>query len=1379
MSPESSTDSYPAFALIELRGNPGKNLSQFSSCLENADRLAEYEDLTDGILIHEVLLQIDPEPVHHGVVPSLGNVLTRVRNMDIIIRNIKALYEDAAILDIIAVLEGIPHSDVLYNLCGRQEELCQVLLVLPDCVKLGREPDSKAGVENMQLLLLLLLGCAVQCPNKEAFIDGIKQLDVDVQHAIVDCIKQVLSFSGYMLLTVLFQVTDNHHIVLTQDVITEAFSPDLMINHIRRLVRERDDYLQHWTTSVIQERVGSEGCNEQQRKPSTPMLEGESHHLAVELADWKARLRKQRQELNLKSRRLRWAGHVARMGESRSAYRVLVGRPEGKRPLGRPRRRWEDNIKMDLSEEKTEALVECKEDLEHNRLLVTKLRQEVQELMQDARAAKAYRDELDAVRERAERVDKLETEVQRYREKLSDIEFYKTRVEELREDNRVLLETREMLEEQLQRARKRGDHVLELESEIIKYKQQLNDFALEREAHQEKLQELFEENAQLQLLTKSALNDNSAYDIESDNMEDFDGGSGDNSLSEQLSSNAQARALKLELENRRLLSTIDSLKESSFHESSNKILELEKEKKKFSLKVDQLQENCQRLNQQNSELEQLFKDALTENRKLQDALDALKLNSDKQHQELQASRISRIEELDKVVESMAKEKQRLQCLVESIQRRADELERTNDVANQQTENWKTEAKQIPELRTQCSTNQAKIESLEKENQGLQRELSKLRESIEVKDKTLDQYASDSACHEKERSRLTKELEDAVAQITRLHEVERESQELASRSAVDRETLATLQSDLVTQKLNTQQLRSSLEKLGLDLDQLMDPDTALERIAASAEVVRAVRGLLAKQEVAKETAVEEVSSKEDQSPDVQALKSDNESLARQCEELRQELSTLQSSADSLHSEKAKLQVGVATLQSQISSLSTQHTALQLANSQLVAEKDELVKERSLQQSAHQQLLLDQVTLQSLHEQLSTEYEALLREREGLKAVQRDLRNELRALKELCARQEAAHTLLEQEKEKLKSESRSLGNLRAEHSSLKDDFRNLFTASEKLKQEYRSLQEEYRALRTENGSLKLRQTEMQGELAKANDHSTLLEVEVSKLSNRCEMLLQMNTGLEDDRRSLMDHVSLLLSQYHELLTHSLEDKEHYHMEEKMFTDKLNNLCRQKEKLEEKIMEHYRKLESCSTKKKSFGATLVKRVRKAGSDFISKVPRNRRSWHEDTRRTESQVALSHGSESGEGGNESDVSLEDLRNQVLQDGFTQSTLSLGSAGTRRTVYYTGEDNGTRETSQDTYSKDQDTTFDNNATSEVPCASTPQQDPRSFLVYNRISTVIGGADESSQVAPRGPPSPNEDSLAPPQIQQKKAKDQVRLKRKAKIQYGTSMVVFS
>jgi len=52
----------------------------------------------------------------------------------------------------------------------------------------------------------------------------------------------------------------------------------------------------------------------------------------------------------VKSRRMRWAGHVVRMGQGRGVYRVLVGKPEGKSPLGRPRCRWEDNIKMDLQE---------------------------------------------------------------------------------------------------------------------------------------------------------------------------------------------------------------------------------------------------------------------------------------------------------------------------------------------------------------------------------------------------------------------------------------------------------------------------------------------------------------------------------------------------------------------------------------------------------------------------------------------------------------------------------------------------------------------------------------------------------------------------------------------------------------------------------------------------------------------------------------------------------------------------------------------------------------------------------------------------------------------------------------------------------------------
>jgi hypothetical protein len=74
----------------------------------------------------------------------------------------------------------------------------------------------------------------------------------------------------------------------------------------------------------------------------------------------------------IKSRRMRWAGHVTRMGETRNAYRILVGKPEEKSPLGRQRRRWVDNIKMDLRETGWDGMnwIELAQDRDQWRALV-------------------------------------------------------------------------------------------------------------------------------------------------------------------------------------------------------------------------------------------------------------------------------------------------------------------------------------------------------------------------------------------------------------------------------------------------------------------------------------------------------------------------------------------------------------------------------------------------------------------------------------------------------------------------------------------------------------------------------------------------------------------------------------------------------------------------------------------------------------------------------------------------------------------------------------------------------------------------------------------------------------------------------------------------
>ncbi|XP_017886714.1 girdin isoform X3 [Ceratina calcarata] len=1104
----------------------GPLVTWFASCLEDPNLLTSYNDLVDGILLHSVFLQIDPEPLHDEIIPPAGNALIRTKNLKIIVNNMRQFYE---------------------------EELGHIILRLPDIASLGKEPELY--VPEMKLLLLLLLGCAVQCPNKEKFITNIKALNVDTQLAIVECIKQV---------------TDHQDIVITQEAM-ENVNMGCLFTQIRKLTQELDLYRQKWRDTVVNESVGKndssisgevEDINKaQQSNPVVKSEREENHHYAVELADWKSKVRKQRQDL----------------------------------------------------EEKTEALLECKEDLEYHKILVTKLKQENQELMHEARTAKSYRDELDAVIERADRADRLELEVGRYREKLTDIEFYKTRIEELREDNRVLMETREMLEEQLNSSRRRADKVLELESEIIKYKQMLNDMALERAADKEKYQELFEENTQLHKLTKAATNEAALAGAVSDSEEPAQA---DNRLSEQLTNNAQTRALKLELENRRLVTLIDSLKESSFHENSSRVLELEKEKKKQSLKIESLNDNVERLTQQNTDLELVWKQALEENKKLQNSLKNQKSSSEKQQQEFQEK----------------------------------------DVA-----------------------------------------LDKAANSIEVLERKITQ--------------LEQELHDSVTQISRLQEIERSSKELDSRAAIDRETLEILQSNLVAEKLNTQQLYTILEKLGLTDNMLasLPWENILKKIAQIPEVVEYIKE---SNDSCKKSVPESTTSENNETSDIHStLEATVESLKKELEHLNMKLVTAHTASENLLSENTKLEVQITTLQSQNNSLAAQHTALQLANSQLVAEKEELLKERSAQQQVHAQLVHDQVTLQALHEQLNNEYENLFHEHDALKSNLRDLKNEIRTLRESSECLKVKNISLQTEKESLTNDAKSLNNLRGEHSKLKDDFRNLYTATEKLRMEYRNLQEQYRKNKIEMNRLSLKLTEMQGELSSKDDKCSNLELQINKLNQRCEVLLHMNSGLDNDRRSLMDNISLLFSQYHELLNHSLEDKEYYHNEEKMYAEKVNHLCRQKEKLEDKIMEHYRKLESCTPKKKGIGANIFRRVRKAGSEFLNK---NRRSWADDSKQSEGKPY-----ESESGGNDSDASTEDQRLAGSTRGLGSDSLSLGHPGTRRTVYYT-DDSPPPATSLPEQGDDrQSVLLEQTPRSEV------QVEPRPVLIYNKVSAVI------------------------------------------------------
>merc|ERR1711936_1377029 len=132
--------------------------------------------------------------------------------------------------------------------------------------------------------------------------------------------------------------------------------------------------------------------------------------------------------------------------------------------------------------------------------------------------------------------------------------------------------------------------------------------------------------------------------------------------------------------------------------------------------------------------------------------------------------------------------------------------------------------------------------------------------------------------------------------------------------------------------------------------------------------------------------------------------------------------------------------------------------------------------------------------------------LTREREELKGSERNLRIEMSRLQEregtVSQGQDdllRAKEAIDMERENLKMDKKTLANLRSEHSRLKDDFRSLFTANERIKTEYCNLQTDYKTLKTENNQMKLRHTEMQGWLADGKEQVTLLDVENTKITN----------------------------------------------------------------------------------------------------------------------------------------------------------------------------------------------------------------------------------------------------------------------------------------
>uniref|UniRef100_A0A672SFM7 Protein Daple-like n=1 Tax=Sinocyclocheilus grahami TaxID=75366 RepID=A0A672SFM7_SINGR len=1257
------------------------------------DKLSMFMDLVDGVFLHKIMTHIDPSPMNQRVNKQVNNDINlRIQNLNTVIRHIKNYYQVRSLPPCpVATRKVLPDHYFFFK--DRFVYVC-------DCIKC----QTAAGLCRHKV-----------CDRKEEMIEKIKLLEIETQAAIVTHIQEVTHNQENVLDLQWMEVGE---------IPAEQLDPlsRTMAFHLRKLIDERDesaeliieltqerDYLQSQQPSSL---LGFPSPEHTSLSPVTLLSKEDRQHLAVELADAKAKLRRSRQEL----------------------------------------------------EEKTEQLIDAKNEIERLDAEMQKLKQENMQLLAEARSVRAYRDEVDALRERAGKVDRLETELSRFKEKLNDVHFYKTRIEELREDNMTLLETKSMLEEQLAGARGRCDKLHELEKENLQLRSKLHDMEIDRDSDKKHLEELLEENMLLEISQKQSMNESAHLGWELEQLaKNNEVNEARKSFVFELNETASSRLLKLEKENQCLQSTIQELREASItmEEGHLHALELERENQSHSKKVHKI--SLEQEKQTTQDMENLGEELLKDKQRLEKTLETIQADKDRQISELEqekehltqamnslrkraqvnsearvrevetenrvlhqtisetGSKLARLEaekrqatkELDSLrergehCEELEREVTRLERVREQLQRqaaslkigseRAEALERENatleqdnrrlkklaDAAqntslrlavlgkdHQQLEEENLEQRRaletlrpaaarlaqlqqehaelereheemcrtLEELRSQAKRserleknysslsqenqrlqqtldnsatkiqglegelkqNEAEMkdlrreleglrqmvswaEAVEKEKRGMEQELGqvekekkqleketrRLRQQLEVKETALEENCLRLASMEKESTALNKELGRLKEAAGRYKELERENKDLQKQATIDKKTLATLREELVNEKLRVQQqcnelekLSHELEKIGLNREKLLQEEHSCEdnHIFYQNAALQTEKNLLKEQ--------------------LKQLGSQNAQLNAQTLALQKQAASLQEHNTSLHKDTAKLQVENSTLSSQSSSLMAQYGALQAQLQTLESEAESLQKQHEEACAARDRVTQDHERLLAVHERQATEYEQLMTRHTELKGNQRALEREHRALESnytvLLKQKDAMEALeasLHRDRESLGEEIHKNTLILGENRSLREEVDRLETPHMQLRQEYDSLQLQTKELKTSLNESQLELNRWQARYDQLKEQHQGLDISMTKLDNHCELLTRLKGNLEEENHHLLSQIQMLSQQNQTLLERTMESKELYHEEQKQYIDKLNSLRRQKEKLEEKIMDQYK--------------------------------------------------------------------------------------------------------------------------------------------------------------------------------------------------------------
>ncbi|XP_040905763.1 girdin-like isoform X1 [Toxotes jaculatrix] len=1048
------------------------------STVTDGTKLSEYIELVDGIYLNEIMLEINPKATVQRTNKKVNNDPTlRIQNLSILIRQIKTYY---------------------------QESLQQlVMMPLPNVLVLGRNPLSEQGLEEMKKLLLLLLGCAVQCEKKEEYIERIQTLDFDSKAAIASHIQEV---------------THNQENVVDLQWLESGEMPpeDLdslsrnLAFHLKRLVDERDTQLET-IVELTQERDCVQlsplaPCPTQSPGDSPSMRRTESRqHLSVELADAKAKIRRLRQEL----------------------------------------------------EEKSEQLLDTRQELENMEVELKRLQQESYQLLSDARSARAYRDELDALREKAIRVDKLESELGRYKERLHDIEFYKARVEELKEDNQILLETKTMLEEQLDASRTRSDKQHHLEKENLQLKSKIHDLEMERDMDRKRMEELLEENLVLEMAQKQSMDESLhlGWELEQLSKTPELTDAPQKSLGEEVNELTSSRLLKLEKDNQTLLKTVEELRGAASQDTVAKLAKVTQENQRLNQKLEQLQSELTADIESLRSAESLSTDLMKEKALLEKTLETLRENSERQLKGLEQEN----KHLSQTVSSL---RQRCQVGAEA---RVKDVEKENRVLHEsicettaklnkmefERKQLRKELEVMKEKGERAEELEIQMQKLERDNESLQKKVASLGITCEK----VSSLEKENTELEAEGRRLKKKLDALKNMAFQLEALEKENSQLEQENLELRRSAESFRSagaKAIQLEAENRELESERSQLKRSLELLKASSKKTERLEVSYQGLDTENQRLQK-------ALENSSKKIQQlEAELQEVETENQTLQRNLEELKisskrleqleQENKTLEQESSQLEKDKKLLEKENKRLRQQaeirdsklddsnqrISSLEKENRTM---GKEMIFFRDSCTRVKDLERENKElvkQASIDKKTLITLREELVSEKLRTQQMNNDLEKLTHEL-EKIGLNKERLLHDEGSDDRFKLLETKLESTLKSSLEIKEEKiAALEARLQESSNLNQQLRQELKTVKKNYEALRQREEEERMVQSspprggEEPQTISKWEKESHEATRELLKVKDRLIEVERNNATLQAEKAALRSQLKQLESQ-----------------------------------------------------------------------------------------------------------------------------------------------------------------------------------------------------------------------------------------------------------